>query len=312
MNFSNFIRLVFYADKWNIGFINQSVTDLIDSRQLNEISWLEEEKSGFSADPFVLVAGDTAYVYYEYMNFWHGRGRIFQLKNFEFVTRKDVKGLSAKIHFSYPYIFSNGSETYCIPETSEANEVSLYTVKSGDTSSLEKKRVILSGAPFVDSSIVKFNGKYWLFTSKKNAVDKFYIFYAASLDEEFRPHSLNPICSSPQFTRAAGQMFIDKGILYRPTQNPVSGYGGSIIISKIIMLTEVTFVSELFMEILPKKPYESGIHTISFANDLIVIDGKKKVYSIFMLPKKLIREFKTLTTKFSKKTKYKLAADFIK
>ncbi|MBV8388182.1 MAG: hypothetical protein JO080_00125 [Mucilaginibacter sp.] len=311
MNFRNVIQLLFYADKWNIGFINQSATDLIKSRELNKISWLEEESIGFSADPFILVANDTTYIYYEYMSFWHGRGRIYQVKNFDFATRKEVKGLPGKFHFSYPYIFSDNSETYCIPETAEANEVSLYTIKIGDTSWFKKKRVILSGVPYVDSSVVKFNGKYWLFTSVKDISDRFYIFYADSLDEEFFPHYLNPICCSPQFARAAGQLFPDQGILYRPTQNPISGYGGSIVISKITMLTERAFSSEVFMEILPEKPYKSGIHNISFAHNLIVVDGKKKVYSTLMLPKKLVREFKTFMAKFSIRHKYKLTTGFI-
>jgi hypothetical protein len=300
MDLKDIIQKAFYGDKWNIGYANQSISDLVSTKMLNEIIWLTEEDSGFSADPFVLVVDDAVHIYYEFMTFWHGRGRIFKIDNWDFATKKQINGITpSKIHLSYPYIFADDNRIYCIPETSEANEIGLYDVQPGDRSQLKKRKVLLSGAPYLDSSIIKFNNKYWLFTSRKDRADQFFIFFAGSLSEEFLPHHLNPICCHPQFTRGAGQLFIDKGLLYRPTQNSRFGYGGSIIISKITELTENTFDSEVLMELLPDKFYKDGLHNISFEANLIVIDGKRKIYSPYMPLKKLIREFKTFQAKLS-------------
>lgn len=304
MNFKQVIQAAFYGDQWNIGYTKQSVGELLKQRRLNPIKWLKEQEKGFAADPFVIVFGDIVHIYYEFMNPWFGRGKIRLMSDLEGITSVTVKGISpSNIHLSYPYLFTEGDHVYCIPETAEANEVSLFIVQAGQMAQMEKQRVLLTGAPFVDSSLVKYKNKYWLFTSIKDHQGQFSIFYANSLYSDFVPHESSPVYCDPKFERGAGELFIHDGELYRPTQNPALGYGGSVVISKISALTEKVFESEFIMELLPAAPYPDGLHHISFSSGLIVIDGKRRIHSPLMLIKKLLREFRTFQAKRSLRSK---------
>lgn len=302
MAIQKIIRLLFYADKWNIGFTKQSVSDLIRNRKLNEITWLKEDDSDLSADPFVTVMDDNIYIYYEFLKFLEGPGKIYRISNFNFTTRKQVTGFTpSSIHFSYPYIFTDDNNVYVIPETADAKEVALYEIQVEDTAMFRKRRVLLSGAAFLDSSLIKFNGKYWLFTCKKYKPGQLFIYYAASLQAAFYPHALNPIPCDQRLTRSAGQLFFDERILYRPTQDSTGEYGKSILISRINELTEETFNSKIVMEITPDKHYMDGTHTISFAGGLIVVDGKRKVFSLFIAFRKLVPKVKSFLARLQLK-----------
>lgn len=278
---NNVIDRYFGADKWNIGTVKQSARDLVLRKGFSKgVSWLKEDKADYSADPFAVSIRSILYIYYEELNFWKVKGTISRIKNFDFSTKKKVTGFLPKnIHFSYPYIFEEGAKFYCIPETADAGEVSLYQVNPEHATELQKERTLLDGARYVDSSIVKYKGKYWLFTNVDGKLDDLYIYYAENLNGEFIPHALNPIPVSLKNCRGAGSLFIVDDMLYRPTQNLEVRYGGSIVINKITELTPDTFKSEQDFELLPEAPYLLGMHNISFGKDFIVVDGKRRRHS---------------------------------
>lgn len=290
---NSFLGRVFYTNKWNIGYLSMSRSDFIRQKELGNVNWLTEEESDYSADPFVVTIKCKTYIYYEFLNMWDGKGKIYRIENFDFNTRKPVRRFNdASFHMSYPYLFKDNDAIYFLPETGEANEVTLYKIDPEDSDNIQSIRTLISGAHYLDSSIVKYNQKYWLFTSKKNEPGLLFIFYANSLWDEFVPHILNPISTGLKSYRSAGQVFIENSALYRPTQNLENSYGGSIVINEIKTLSETGYESDFFFEILPKSPYQSGIHTISFEEGLVVVDGKRKIFSLAAPAKKLNNRFK--------------------
>ena len=122
------IDRIFYADKWNIGYTYQSVSNLIKNKNLSgPITWLEEDTSLYAADPFVIEHGSKIYIIYEELQRLYKRGKIKLIKDFDFTSKVNVKGLGPKnIHLSYPHIFIDNDVVYCIPETAGAKEVGLY------------------------------------------------------------------------------------------------------------------------------------------------------------------------------------------
>lgn len=282
----------FGSDKWNIGFLKQSSEDLILRKKFNgKVFWLEEDKADYSADPFVVNINSNLFIYYEELNFWKIKGEISRISDFDFDTKQRVTGFNPSgIHFSYPYIFQEKSEFYCIPETADAGEVSLYKLDHENYTKLKKKRVLLNGFRFVDTSIVHYNEKYWLFTNIDGKLNAIYIYHSESLEGEFKPHKLNPIPVDSKNCRSAGSLFTVSGVLYRPTQNPEVRYGGSVVINKILELSERTFNSEIDFELLPEAPYLEGIHTISFGGDLIVVDGKRRRHSVITPIHRLLKK----------------------
>lgn len=284
---------MFISEKWNVGYVNQSLESLIEHKQLNNIVWLKEDWVDCAADPFIVDINNKIKIYYEELSYWHGRGKIMMIDGFDFKTKKQVKGISpTSIHLSYPYLIKQGEELYCIPETSNAKEVVLYKLNADKPDLLTRCKELLSGMKYVDSSIIFFNNKYWLFTSVSGVYDQLYIYYSSTIDGDYQEHQLNPIKVEKYACRGAGSLFIANNVIYRPTQNPTNCYGGSLQINKILVLTESEYKTEPVFEILPDKFYNRGLHHISFSNDKIVVDGKREVIEFFMSIKKLVKRIR--------------------
>jgi hypothetical protein len=215
------------------------------------------------------------------------------IDGFDFKNKKKVQGIKPDaIHLSYPYLVEENGCLYCVPETSEAKEIALYQVDQENPSQLTKIKVLVSGKAFVDSSIIYHENRYWLFTSVSGDHHHLYIYHSKTLNGQYTGHYQNPIPVEKEFCRAAGSLFKVGKSLYRPTQNPINRYGGSIIINEIETLSEKAFSTINKFEILPDKPYNKGLHNISFANNIIVIDGKRKVMSLMMPFKKIVRNLR--------------------
>ena len=290
----NLFNKIFAADKWNIGYVRQTPEELIRTKKLSpSIKWLKEDQVDYAADPFVVNINDEARIYYEELDFWKGKGEIMMIDGFDFKNKKKVQGIKPEeIHLSYPYLIAEKGSLYCIPETSEGKEIALYQVDEENPSQLTKIKVLVSGKAFVDSSIIYHDERYWLFTSVSGDHHNLYIYHSKTLDGQYTGHYQNPIPVEKEFCRAAGNLFKVGESLYRPTQNPSNRYGGSININEIEILSEKEFKANHQFEILPDKAYNQGLHNISFAHNIIVIDGKRKVLSPIMPFKKFVRNFK--------------------
>jgi hypothetical protein len=299
--FKTLIKLfdkLFAYDKWNIGYITQTPEELIKAGKLaGEITWLTEDKVDYAADPFPVMINGHMYIYYEELDFWKGKGELMMLDSMSFKNKKKVSALySDRVHLSYPYAFSNKNETYCVPESAEASEVILYRVNTVEPQKMEKSNVLLEGRAFVDSSIIYYNKNYWLFTSDSGKNKLLYIFYADSLSGQFKPHEQSPIKVGANMSRSAGRLFLANNKLYMPSQNHQKCYGGSVVINEITFLNETKFKCEPCFEILPQNPYSQGFHTVNFCNGLLVVDGKRRIYSLMTPLKKIVRKIRNHNT----------------
>jgi hypothetical protein len=290
----NLFNKLFAYDKWNIGYLKQTPEELINDRKLSgTITWLPEDRVEYAADPFPIVINGHMHLFYEELDFWNGKGELMILDDsLNFKSKKKIPALyNNRVHLSYPYTFTIKNKTYCIPESSEANEVVLYQVNVAKPQQLEKLKVLITGA-YVDSSIIYYNKKYWLFTSKSEKANLLYIFYADSLLGQFKAHEQNPINWGANTTRSAGRLFIVNKKVYMPTQNHQNRYGGSVMINEITVLSHNEFKSESVFKIASKPPYDQGLHTINFCNGLLIVDGKRRIYSVTTPLKKLVRKIR--------------------
>ncbi len=300
-----YLDKLFYSDKWNIGYVYQTATDFIQKKQLEpKVTWLKEDTVDYAADPFVLSHESEIYIYYEELKDVLSKGEIKKIDNFNFASKQIVNGFEPKnIHLSYPYIFYHQKQVYCIPETSNAFQVALYQININDLTNVKKIRILLTGERYVDSSIIWFNDKFWLFTSVSDKPNAFYIYYADSLQDRFLPHALNPIQTSNKNFRNAGNLFMVDGKLFRPTQSMELRYGGAIVINQINELSETKFESTIAFELAAQLPYDMGLHNISIIDGLIVVDGKRKAFSMIVGVKKTIRKVRFKSISMYKKIK---------
>lgn len=281
---------LFTLEKWNIGYVYQTPENLIHSKKLDgEISWLRECSADEAADPFVININGNKLVYYEEHSFWKGRGELMMMDKLNFKNKKKICGITPNsIHLSYPYLFTVKDKLYCIPETSAAKQIALYQVDKDNPQKFKKIRILLQGDKYVDSSIIFYQDKYWLFTSVSGKPGELHIFYSDTLLTTFKAHALNPIVVDAHTSRSAGRLFIVDEKLYMPSQNPEKGYGGSIMINEITHITETEFQYRTDFELLPQSPYDRGLHTINFAEGLLIVDGKRSVRSVLNPLKKIV------------------------
>ena len=271
---------LFKNEQWNIGVLKLPISSLINKEiSGNEITWIPKQKpSLYRADCFAFADGDEINILFESYDYKSRKAVINRTTYSESTGFSDETSVLQKpYHLSYPYVFSNNGDCYCIPESFKNHKVDLY--KIDENGSLLFHKTILENIDAVDSSLVKYNNKWWLFFTKySNASNtNLYIYYSDEFDGNYLPHPANPVKTNICSSRPAGNFFIENDILYRPAQDCSKTYGGSIAINKIIKLTTTEFEEETAGYINPVKNsiYNKGLHTISSAGNYTVIDAKR-------------------------------------
>ena len=198
----------------------------------------------FFADPFIFKSSSSGEysVLYEELDYRKQYGTISRFtfnKMNNLISQKTL--LDTKSHLSYPFIFFENDSMYVLPESSSIGKLSCYQYDK-ITQSLKFKQDIIN-LPLLDSTILKFQSKYWIF-STMNGIDsnkKLYIFYADSIWGPYTPHAQNPVKDDTNSSRPAGNFIEVEGNLYRPAQGSGKYYGSSIAINKVKELSEKTF-----------------------------------------------------------------------
>ncbi|MTI31901.1 hypothetical protein E1171_13865 [Cytophagales bacterium RKSG123] len=144
--------------------------------------------------------------------------------------------LDEAFHLSYPYVFEWKNESYMIPESFEDLSVRLYKAKNFPAE-WEYIGNLLSGYPYVDPSIVRYQDKWWMFVATGSSVLNLY--YSDDLRKGWQPHSLNPIIkNNKNISRPAGRVMVYDDKLFRLTQDGEPIYGFQVFAFEITQLTK--------------------------------------------------------------------------
>ena len=269
--------------QWNIGISRGNIEQIIRDKKCNlSFKWMPLAGKGNSiADPFLFRSREGLLnIIYEDFSMenlkTYGTLKMFTLSE-DFSVIATQKILDTKSHISYPFVFNENGTTYIIPESRKRNKLSSYEFDF-KTNTLIKERVLIDNCPLLDSTILKYHDKYWLFaTIGDNLYDhsKLYIYYADDLFGPYTAHPKNPVKFSLKSSRPAGNFILVDGEIYRPSQNCEKHYGHAITINKIIKLNEFEFIEQPHLELTAEKGsrFNSGLHTINILDDVIVIDG---------------------------------------
>lgn len=297
--FKSVYEYLFRNDEWNIGIIDKPIYSVLDGNI--EPKWLPRPSKGtFISDPFGKSIDGKSFVMVEDLDYHNGRANIAAME----ISDSDMKSYTKKsavelpCHMSYPYIIDYNNETYLIPETYESRKVVL--LKAIDfPNEWEQESTLIQNFAAVDPTVFYYNDYWWLMCTNRDTDSNsdLYIWYSKDLFGPFKQHNGNPVKTDIKSSRPGGTPFVHNGELYRPAQNSIYTYGGSLIINKVTTLTIDEFEEEEVLEIMPdkKSKYNKGIHTIAAMGDKTVIDGKRFVF----IPDLLFNRCVTIIKKFN-------------
>ena len=290
-------RFLFRHDHWRVGLVGRPIEDFLQRASLDSVRWSPPSPRGcFRADPFGAGRGDGADVLMEEVDYRSGRGRIV-------AERWDADGAPTargdvfrgeEGHVSYPYVFSHGGETYCVPETADARRVTLYRAEDFPDR-WERLAVLVRGVPALDTTIFRHGGHWWMLFTDDEAGPRHVLRarWAEELTGPWNPHAADPVKIDVHSARPAGTPFRHDGETYRPAQDGGERYGGAVVLNRIVELTPTRFEEETVRR-LPPDPdgaCPDGFHTLSrLDSDRTLVDGNRERFS----PHEFLRRLRTL------------------
>jgi hypothetical protein len=264
---------------WNVGVIAQPISNFLKPQNDLKITWLPTPgKEKYLADPFGLIRNNRICILCEEFDYSTRKGRIVCFEESDdhaFVASRVA--LELPIHVSYPYLLEWDGKTYCVPETGQAREVSLYRAQEFPYK-WKKVSTLIGNFAGLDASPFEFDGRWWLTCTnlEDGPWEKLFIWYADDLMGPWQPHTANPVKISRRSSRPAGTPFMHEGTLYRPAQDCSNGYGQNVVINRVRRLTTEEFEEEEVACVKPfQAPYLEGLHTLSSIDGLTLIDGRR-------------------------------------
>jgi len=280
-----------YFKKWIIGVFRGDLEEIIRSKTFDpQIKWLWKRRfAKFYADPFILSSDENEIkVLIEEFPFKQDYGKLALMKldkNFRQTGYKII--LDTGSHLSYPFFYKEDGRTFVFPEAGQSGKFSCYEFNYSDEKLHFVKDIL--DVPLLDSTIIKRNGKYWIFGAigANKQPYKLFIYYSDNLLGPYSAHPMNPVKADLDGSRPAGNMIEVDGVLYRPAQNCRNIYGESMTVNKIISFDETRFEEVPYMTISINKDNVNNkgvntIHTINALNGVIVVDGIRWTFAPIM------------------------------
>lgn len=267
-------------DHWNVGFVQAPIHSFLDPAHAFDVHWLPARPEHYMADPFGMERDGVVHVFFEEYDQRAGVGSIGHVAIDRHGTiSKSESVLNPGVHASYPYVVEQDGQIYMIPETAGAHELVLYAAHDFPYD-WRPAATLLSGVPILDASVIERDGRWWMFATRsdRGGNQNLHIWHAPDLLGPWTPHVGNPVKTDARSSRPGGTPFVFGGQLYRPSQDDSLVYGGRLVVNRVDVLTPVGFaeVPAAVVEPPPGSPYPNGLHTLSSAGELTLIDGNRR------------------------------------
>lgn len=242
----------------------------------------------FWADPFLVEYNNEIFIFFENYRYKNHLGKISVGK----ITQQQFELLGDALichdHLSFPYLFNYNNTIYMMPECAGSYRLALWKPVNFPLH-WEIAHTALEGMLLADSTLIEYQGTWWLFTNiSTGAIKDFntelYVFSVDSpLLKQVTPHRQNPVVTDCRTARNGGRPFIKEGTLYRPSQNNSNGtYGYSLNIMKITKLSLQEYEEEMTAAIKPDfKSDLVGCHHLDQSAHYFVLDGCKHRSAMF-------------------------------
>ncbi|HJS83967.1 MAG TPA: hypothetical protein VJ779_00725 [Acetobacteraceae bacterium] len=286
-----------YREEWNLGVVEQPAEDIVRRGIVTQVRWLPALRPWkMLADPWCHGLPDGRLVILaERLDYRIGRGEIWAavIRAGEDITRATfVPWMRAACHLSYPVLGRDeGGRLFLLVESWEAQGLYLWRERPGLPGRLHGPVGPLVPGPAIDATIWRGEDRWWLFcTFKDDAPNaRLHLFHAEELEGPWTAHAGNPVKDDITSSRPAGPLFWCDGQLIRPAQDCSETYGGGVTLNAITRLDREGF-SETKLRVLQPvdQEYPHGLHTLSPAGDVTIIDGKRWAAQALDIPRRLV------------------------
>jgi hypothetical protein len=183
--------------------------------------------ASFVADPFLLLRDGRLFLFFEAWRRATNQGDLCWAERDEAgAWRYSGVALDEPFHLSYPFVFEHDGEVFMIPESRSQRDLRLYSARPFP-GRFELRRVLLTGKRYADTSLLAWQGRFYLFTSTDNGTLELY--FADAFDGPYRLHPRSPIVSGDACAaRPGGRPIVWQGRVFRFAQCDRPVYGVSV------------------------------------------------------------------------------------
>ncbi|MBR6644167.1 MAG: hypothetical protein IKL21_00205 [Clostridia bacterium] len=289
------------CNEWIIAIRKTGKEKLYDGNN-SEFHLIKNSIRYWRADPFLFKHNGKNYLFAEMFDRKKKKGVIGVACVHNGKVGKFKVALEENFHLSYPCIFEHKKSIYMIPESSDSQELWLYTCDKFPYKWKKIKKIsndcVADATPFfVDNTYTLLATKFNNPNNRQN--DNLSII---NKDTHFN------IIMNNLLARPAGHIIkLENNKLIRPSQNNTHTYGGNLVFNEIQQYDKETFLEHPFLQIYSDKTFADendiiiqcskkhywnykGIHTYNLNEDYEVIDlkysGGKSIYSLLSFLKR--------------------------
>ena len=271
---------------YSIGFI-ESVNDsdfIFQETHNPQVRWIDRNgyNDGWFADPFILSADDSRIdvLVEEWVN-KQEKGRISKLtievNTYKLLSVKPI--LENDTHFSFPNIVKENGVIYVYPENCQGGGLDIYEYDEDQERLINPHRLV--NEPLLDSQLLKYDGKYYLFAvNQKDGDMRHNILYVYRADSLFGDYKiLQTYKNERKEERGAGAIFTYNEKIIRPVQCCEGDYGVALIFNELVS-EDGRFREIELGRMYPNMQlrFNRKIHTYNRLGNLVVVDGNEFVH----------------------------------
>jgi hypothetical protein len=302
------IQFAFGVHEWAIGVVDAPASSFLGSGPRPPVRWLTEpSRGGFLADPFAVRRDGELIVLAEQYSFRRTRGVIAALRISDSGRPAIRTVMEGPFHMAYPYVIEEDGEIFCTPSTPAERRVVLYQA-TDFPNRWQGIATLIEDFAATDPTIFRHGDLWWLFCTDGDmgSATKLHAWYAPALLGPWTPHALNPLKTDVRSARPAGRPFIHQGTLYRPGQDGSRTYGGAVVLNRVSILSPTEFEETPAAYVPPYEggPYPDGLHTFCPVGDVVVIDSKREILTVWTLWRRAKYVARRLTGRLPRHSSY--------
>lgn len=275
----------FRTDHWRCAVVDAPLADIVSAGTLEGFPVTALPEVGamrFLADPFGLWRDGALHVFAEAYDYRDRHGVIVRLKlNRDFWPVEQRVVMRTATHLSYPVPIEADGEVYLLPEASKSGRLSLYRAQ-GSLDSWAPCEEFSFPIAAIDASPIFHDGLWWMFYTppggtKASRQGTLCAAWAENLTGPWTEHPANPLLCDRAGARPGGQPVSLGGAIILPVQDCVGTYGAAVRLLHLAIDRERVEIRTGARLAAPSAlgPLTDGLHTLSAAGDVTLIDVKR-------------------------------------